>query len=56
MSSLLVSEGETVSIGEIIGTMGHTGYAFGTHLHFGMSVGYPYRGDYYFVNPLDAYK
>jgi murein DD-endopeptidase MepM/ murein hydrolase activator NlpD len=56
MSSLYVSEGETVSIGEIIGTMGHTGYAFGTHLHFGMSVGYPYRGDYYFVNPLDAYK
>lgn len=54
LASVEVVEGQTVSMGQVIGTMGHSGYATGTHLHFGISVGFPdYGGTYY--NPLDFY-
>lgn len=54
MATLNVSVGQAVSMGDKIGTMGHSGYAFGTHLHFSIYKGYPYLGGYS-VNPLNFY-
>ena len=54
LASLGVKEGQTVSMGEKIGTMGQTGYAFGCHLHFSISNGYPYYGGT-FLNPARFY-
>ena len=56
MSSLTVSEGQAVQKGQQIGTMGHTGFATGTHLHFGLyKDGIPYRGGKP-LNPLILYR
>ncbi len=46
--------GDVVYAGDIIGTMGHTGFAQGTHLHFGLWNGYPFRGTP--VNPLTLFQ
>ena len=46
--------GDIVYAGDIIGTMGHTGFAQGTHLHFGLWNGYPFRGTP--VNPLTLFQ
>ena len=55
MDSLLVSVGQKVRKGDVIGTMGDTGYATGVHLHLSVSYGWPYKGSYRFVNPLSIY-
>lgn len=55
MDSLLVSVGQEVRKGDVIGTMGDTGYATGVHLHLSVSYGWPYKGSYRFVNPLSIY-
>ena len=47
LSSVAVSQGETVSQGELIGNGGSTGYSTGTHLHFEV-----HRGGA-IVNPLN---
>ncbi len=40
----IVKEGQTVSKGQVIGTMGDTGFATGVHLHYAIWYGYPYYG------------
>jgi murein DD-endopeptidase MepM/ murein hydrolase activator NlpD len=37
--SLTVSAGDTVTVGEILGTVGATGKATGAHLHFEVLLG-----------------
>ena len=39
MSSIGVSAGQHVSKGQYIGAVGNTGYSFGNHLHFGVTIG-----------------
>lgn len=61
MKDLTVKEGQIVERGQIIGHMGNTGYVVpaptpsnpyaGTHLHFGLYIGVPYRGGYH-INPM----
>ena len=52
MQRVTVSAGTIVYTGDVIGAMGHTGNAQGTHLHFGMWYGYPFRSSSF--NPCNV--
>lgn len=54
MSHLNVSNGQTVKIGQKLGGMGRSGLATGTHLHFGVYKGHPWRGGFS-INPMRLY-
>lgn len=53
--NLNVSVGQNVSRGEIIGSMGDSGSSSGTHLHFGISIGYPNYPGSRWINPFSVY-
>jgi len=55
MSKVLVSAGQTVAKGQIIGRIGQSGWATGPHDHFEVWVGYPWRSGSYRINPLRYY-
>ncbi len=55
MATRYKKAGDIVYAGDVIGTMGQTGYAFGTHLHFGLWWGHPHRSSSTPVNPLSHY-
>ena len=50
LSQTLVSDGDEVKAGDLIGYSGHTGYAFGNHLHFEVS------DDGQYVDPMNYFK
>lgn len=64
LKSIRVRTGDVVSKGAVIGTMGNTGNVYpmptsskpysGTHLHFALYIGEPYKGGYP-VNPMRLY-
>ena len=54
MDSLNVKVGQVVEAGQIIGTMGDTGFSTGVHLHFGIWSGNPASASAY--NPLHFYN
>lgn len=54
-SKILVSVGQTISRGAVIGYMGNSGSSTGTHLHFALSIGDPFNGGSY-QNPKDLFN
>jgi murein DD-endopeptidase MepM/ murein hydrolase activator NlpD len=53
-SNVTVKEGQQLSRGTVVGYMGNSGQSRGTHLHFGLSIGYPGQGSY--QNPRGLFK
>ena len=64
LKDIKVSVGQVVNSGQVIGTMGNTGNVIpvptssgstaGTHLHFCLYIGEPYKGGYA-INPMSVY-
>ena len=53
------SLGQSVAAGQVIATMGNTGFVVGvtgTHLHFAVHIGEPYKAGTLTVNPLTLYR
>lgn len=55
LASMNVVAGQAVGMGDKIGTMGQTGYAFGCHLHYSVSRGRPFSTGSQFINPMGLY-
>ena len=55
LSKVYVKKGQMVSRKQVIGGMGHTGAATGTHLHFAVYTGVPYNGGKVF-SPWQLWK
>lgn len=53
LAAISVTAGQTLNRGAQVGTMGSTGFSTGTHLHLGVSKGYPYQGGT-FLNPCGS--
>ena len=56
LSKIYVKEGQMVTRKQVIGAMGKTGAATGTHLHFSVSIGKPYSPGYKYINPWKLWK
>jgi len=56
MSSVGVHVGQIVSKGQYVGRVGQSGWAYGPHDHFAVSIGVPFSSGAYFVNPLRYYS
>lgn len=55
LSKILVSKGQIVPSGNLIGYMGSTGISTGSHLHFEAWIGYPHGGGYK-INPWSVLR
>jgi murein DD-endopeptidase MepM/ murein hydrolase activator NlpD len=55
LSKVLVTAGQTVAKGQIIGRVGQSGWATGPHDHYEVWIGYPWRSGSYRINPLRYY-
>ena len=53
LATISVTAGQTLKRGAQVGTMGSTGFSTGTHLHLGVTIGYPYQGGT-FLNPCGS--